>query len=141
LSLRRAVIALASGLLLLVLLGGDGLGRVPGRARVLGRSASLDGTVRRLHGTAVAFDRQFYVFLESVRRALPPATAGVAILGAPASDAALYLAAYDLAPVPVLLAPDRVPPGWVLAVYGPERPPGWTTIASVWKGALMAPAP
>ena len=39
--------------------------------------------------------------------------------GAPASDAARYLATYHLAPVPVLVAPDRVPAGWILAVYGP----------------------
>jgi hypothetical protein len=141
LSLRRAVIALASALLLLFLLWRADLGRVRGRARVLTRSAALDGNVRRLNGTAAAFDRQFYVFLESARRSLPPATAGVAILGVPASDAALYLAAYHLAPVPVLVAPPRVPPAWLLAVYGPERPPGWKTIASVWKGALMARAP
>ena len=140
-SLRRAVAALASALLLLFLLWRADLGRVRGRARLLARSSSLDDNVRRLNGTAAAFDRPFYVFLESARRALPPSTAGVAILGAPATDPALYLAAYHLAPVPVLLAPDRVPPGWLLAVYGPERPPGWRTIAAVWKGALMAPAP
>jgi hypothetical protein len=97
--------------------------------------------MRRINGTATAFDRQFYVFLESARRLLPPATAGIAILGAPNADTALHLAAYHLAPVPVVLAADRVPPGWVLAVYGPERPPGWKTIASLWRGALMAPVP
>jgi hypothetical protein len=140
-SFRRAAVALASALLLLFLLWRADLGRVRGRARVFARLASLDGNVRRLNGTAAAFDRQFYVFLESARRALPPATAGVAILGAPASDSALYLAAYHFAPVPVLVARDRVPAGWVLAVYGPDRPPGWKTIASVWMGALMAPAP
>ena len=112
-----------------------------GRALVLTRSAALDGNVRRLNGTAAAFDPQFSIFLESARRALPPATAGVAILGAPASDAARYLATYQMAPMPVRVAPDQVPAGWVLAVYGPERPSGWKAIASVWKGALMVPAP
>ena len=77
--------------------------------------------MRRLNGTAAAFDRQFYIFLESARRALPPATAGVAILGAPASDAARYLATYHLAPLPVLVAPDRRPRG-----LGPRR---------LWTGA------
>jgi hypothetical protein len=100
----------------------------------------LDGNLRRLNGTAAAFDRQFYIFLESARRGLPPATSGVAILGGPASSEAAYLATYTLAPVPVLVAPDHVPPGWVLGVYGRERPPGWNVIAPVWKGALMAPA-
>ena len=141
LTLRRAVTALASALLLHFLLGRSDPGRARGRALVLARSAALDQNVRRLNGTAAAFDPQFYIFLESARRALPPATAGVALLGAPASDAARYLATYHLAPVPVLVAPERVPAGWILAVYGPERPPAWRPIASVWKGALMAPAP
>ena len=140
-NLRRAVIALASAFLLLFLLWRADLGRARGRALVLTRSAALDGNVRRLNGTAAAFDPQFYIFLESARRALPPAAAGVAILGAPPSDAARYLSTYHLAPSPVLVAPDRVPAGWVLAVYGPERPSGWKAIASVWKGALMVPAP
>ncbi len=139
--MRRAVTTLASVLLFLFLLWRADLGRVRGRALVLTRSAALDGNVRRLNGTAAALDPQFYIFLESARRALPPAAAGVAILGAPASDAARYLAAYQLAPVPVLVAPDRVPAGWVLAVYGPERPSAWKAIATIWKGALMVPEP
>lgn len=140
-SLHRTVVGLASAFLLLLLLRQEDPARLFTRARVLARSAELDGNVRRLNGTAVDFDRQFYVFLESVRRNLPPAAAGVAILGASPSDAALHLAAYQLAPVPVLVAPERVPPGWILAVYGRERPSGWKEIAPVWKGALMAPAP
>jgi hypothetical protein len=93
-----------------------------------------------LNGTASGFDRQFFVFLESARRSLPAGASGVAILGAPPSNAPLYLATYYLAPVPVLVAPERVPEGWLLAVYGPERPPGWTVLAPLWRGALMAPA-
>jgi hypothetical protein len=133
------VVGLASALLLLVLLRQDDLDRLRSRARVLGRMAPLDGNLRRLNGTAADFDRQFCVFLESARRGLPPAAPGVAILGVPASSPAAYLAAYQLAPLPVLVAPERVPPGWVLAVYGPQRPPGWKVIAPVWKGALMTP--
>ncbi len=93
-----------------------------------------------MHGTAAAFDRQFYAFLESSRRNLPPGTPGVAILGMAPSNVALYFATYHLAPTPVLLAPQRVPPGWILAVYGTDRPPGWKVITPVWKGVLMAPA-
>ncbi len=137
---RRAVAGLASAFLLLVLLRRDDPARLLGRARTLARSAPLDGNLRRSNGTAAAFDRQFSVFLESARRSLPPSASGVAILGAPGSDQAAYLAAYHLAPVPVLVSPRRVPPGWVLAVYGPERPPGWRVIAPVWRGALMAPS-
>jgi hypothetical protein len=136
---RRAVVGLASALLLLIFVRQDDFQRLRSRARTLAHSAQLDGSLRRLNGTSAAFDRQFFVFLESARRRLPPSAAGVAILGAPESDAAAYLAAYHLAPLPVVLAPRRIPPGWLLAVYGPERPPGWKVIAEVWRGALMAP--
>ena len=139
-SRRGTAAGLASALLLLLLLRQEDPARLFARARILFRSAPLDGNVRRLNGTAVDFDRQFYVFLESLRSNLPPSAAGVAIVGAPASDAAAHLSAYHLAPVPVLLAPERVPPGWVLAVYGAQRPAGWKVIAPVWRGALLAPA-
>ena len=139
-SRRGTAAGLASALLLLLLLRQEDPARLFARARALFRSAALDGNVRRLNGTAVDFDRQFYVFLESLRRSLPPSAAGVAIVGAPASGSAAHLCAYHLAPVPVLLAPERVPPGWVLAVYGAQRPNGWKVIAPVWRGAILAPA-
>lgn len=138
--LRRGVVGAASGVLLLVLLRGDDPGRLRRRADILFRSGRLDSRTRRLNGTAAAFDRPFYVFLESTRRRLPPGTAGVAILGAPPVDPVVYLANYEFAPTPVLVAPARVPPGWLLAVYGSARPAGWRVIAPVWRGALMAPA-
>jgi hypothetical protein len=138
-SLRRAAIAVASTLLLLLLLSYDGSTELGRRAGILVRSASLDSNTRRFHGTATAFDRQFYVFLESVRSRLPPGAGGVAVLGVPRTDQVFYLATYHFAPIPVLVAPEQVPPGWLLAVYGPERPPGWKVITPVWKGTLMAP--
>ncbi len=138
--LRRAAVAAASTLLLLLLLHRDGPTELGRRAATLFRSASLDLNTRRLHGTAAAFDRQFYVFLESVRSSLPRGASGVVLLGVPRTDQVLYLATYHLAPVPVLIAPEHVPPGWLLAVYGPDRPPGWKVIAPVWKGVLMAPS-
>ena len=139
-SLRRATVGLASALLLFLLLLQNDPGKLGPRAGFLFRSAPLDSSTRRLNGTAAAFDRQFSVFLESARRNLPAGTRGVAVLGVPQTNQVFYLAAYQLAPVPVLVAPEPVPPGWLLAVYGPERPPGWRVIAPVWKGALMAPA-
>lgn len=139
-SLRRGLAGGASGILLLLLLWGDDPRELARRARTLTRSAGTELAVRRLHGSATARDRQFFAFLESTRRRLPPATAGVAIVGVAASDAAVYLATYQLAPTPVLLAPLRVPPGWLLAVYGSARPEGWRVIAPVWGGALLAPA-
>jgi len=138
-SLRRAVVAAAFTFLLLLLLSRDGSTELGQRAKILVRSASLDSNTRRLHGTATAFDRQFYVFLESVRRRLPRGVGGVAIFGVPRTDQVFYLATYHFAPIPVLVAPEKVPPGWLLAVYGPDRPPGWKVIAPVWKGALMTP--
>jgi hypothetical protein len=139
-SLRRAVLGVASALLLLLLLRGDDPGRLGRRAGILLRSAPLDLNTRRLNGTAAAFDRQFFVFLESARRAAPAGTSGMALLGVPRTNEVSYLAIYHLAPMPVLVAPERVPPGWLLAVYGSERPAGWSVIAPVWRGVLMAPA-
>jgi hypothetical protein len=138
-SLRRAAAAVASTLLLLLLLSRDGSTELGRRVGILVRSASLDSNTRRFHGTATAFDRQFYVFLESVRSRLPRGAGGVAVLGVPRTDQVFYLATYHLAPIPVLVAPEQVPHGWLLAVYGPDRPPGWKVVTPVWRGALMAP--
>ena len=139
-SLRRATVGLASALLLFLLLRQNDPRKLGRRAGFLLRSAPLDSSTRRLNGTATAFDRQFFVFLESARRNLPAGTRGVAVLGVPRTNEVFYLAAYQLAPVPVLVAPEAVPPGWLLAVYGPDRPAGWKVIAPFSKGALMAPA-
>ncbi len=140
-TLRRAVLGVASAFLLLLLLRDDDPRRLAHRAGLLFRSARLDSNTRRLNGTAAAFDREFFVFLESARRSLPAGTPGVALVGVPRTNQVSYLAAYQLAPVPVLVAPENVPPGWLVAVYGAERPAGWRVVAPVWEGALMAPAP
>ena len=107
----------------------------------LNHHARQEPAVRRLGGTAAAFDRPFFVFLESVRRRLPRGAAGVAILGAPPTDPAFHLASYHLAPLPVLVAPGALPAGFLIAVYGPERPPGWRVVAEVPGGAVLEPAP
>ena len=137
---RRAAAAAAAALLLLLLLRRDRPSELGRRVQGLFRSARFDLDTRSLHGTAAAFDRQFFGFLESARRKLPPGAPGVVIVGIPPSDAALYLATYHLAPTPVLLAPKTVPSGWLLAVYGADRPPGWKVLAPVWRGALMVPS-
>jgi hypothetical protein len=103
--------------------------------------ARQEPAVRRLGGSAAAFNRSFFIFLESARRRLPPDAAGVAILGVPPTDPTLYLASYHLAPLPVLVAPQAIPARWVLAVYGPARPPGWSLVAEVQGGALLVSAP
>jgi hypothetical protein len=43
-----------------------------------------------------------------------------------------------LAPVPVLLSSRQVPPRWIAAVYGRQRPAGWREIAAIPGGALLA---
>ncbi len=137
-SLRRAVVGLASAALFVLLLLHDDPRKLGRRAGVLLRSASLDSQTRRLNGTAAAFDPQFFVFLESARRRLPAGARGVALVGVPRTPQVFYLAVYHLTPTPVLVAPEEVPPGWLLAVYGSERPAGWRVVAPVWNGALMA---
>ena len=138
-NLRQRLAAAASGVLLLLLLWEDDPKELARRARTLAGSVASELAVRRLHGSGTAQDRRFFAFLESARRRLPAGTVGVAITGLPPSDAALYLAAYQFAPTPVLLDPQSVPSGWLLAVYGTARPAGWKVVAPVWGGALMAP--
>jgi hypothetical protein len=110
------------------------------RVRSVKAFASRDLSVRRLGGSSAAFDRRYFIFLESARRRLPRGSGGVAIAMSAPSDAALYLAAYQLAPIPVAMLPPRIPSGWLLAVYGPGRPAGWRVIAELPGGALLAPA-
>ena len=131
----------AAGLLAVLLLARASLRETLRRAVSLDHHARQEPAVRRLGGTAAAFDRAFFLFLESARRRLPPGAAGVAILGAPATEQALHLASYHLAPLPVLVAPRAIPAGWVTAVYGPERPPGWRLLAEVPGGAVLEPTP
>ena len=139
--LRRAAVLGAAGLLAVLLLARTSLRETLRRAVSLDHHARQEPAVRRLGGTAAAFDRPFFLFLESARRRLPPGAAGVAILGAPATEQVLHLASYHLAPLPVLVAPGAIPTGWVAAVYGPERPPGWRLLAEVPGGAVLEPAP
>ena len=131
----------AAGLLAVLLLARASLRETLRRAVSLDHHARQERAVRRLGGTAAAFDRPFFLFLESARRRLPPGATGVAILGAPATEQVLHLASYHLAPLPVLVAPRAIPAGWVAAVYGPERPPGWRVLAEVPGGAVLEPAP
>jgi hypothetical protein len=111
------------------------------RVRSLTAFATRELAVRRLGGSSAAFDRRYFIFLESVRRKLPMHAAGVVVATPAPGDPALYLAAYTMAPIPVALWPASVPREWLLAVYGPERPPGWKVISELPGGALLAPAP
>ena len=135
---RRLAGLTASAVLFLLLLLQNPAAELLRRARVLRATASRELALRRLAGSGAAFDRSYFVFLESARRLIPPGTSGVAISVEKPTTRALYLASYVLAPVPVLLSPRQVPPRWIAAVYGPERPSGWREIAAIPGGALYA---
>ncbi len=140
--LRRMRIASAAAALVLfaVLASRTSPSEVSRRARFLERGASMDAAHRRLAGSATAFDRPFFVFLESARRARPASASGILLVMPDPSEPALHLAAYTWAPVPVRLSPAPLPPGWIAAVYGDGRPPGVRVLQALPGGALLAPA-
>lgn len=140
-SARRAAARAAAALLAAVLFLRVSPREISRRLVLLGHHARQEAAVRRLSGTAAAFDRTFFAFLEAARRRLAPGAAGVAILGAPASDQVLYLASYHFAPLPVVVAPTALPARWVAAMYGSERPAGWRVVAELPGGAILEPGP
>jgi hypothetical protein len=140
-SARAKAAAAAAALLLILVLSGHAPSEMARRAVSLSRFAPREPAVRRLGGSGTAFDRAYFSFLEGARRRLPPGARGVAIYGVPATDSYLFLAAYQMAPRPVRIAPTPPPPGWILAVYGPDRPPGARVLAEWSEGALLEPAP
>ena len=111
------------------------------RLRLLAHDSGRDLALRRLDGSSAAFDRRFFFFLESARRRLPPGATGVAVRGRAPAQAARDLVAYQFAPLPAILESGEVPAGWILAIYGSERPQGWREIARVSDGAIFARAP
>lgn len=135
---KLAVLSAGAALLLLFLLANSPRELVR-RTDFFARSASSALAVRRLSGSGAAFDRSFFLYLESLRRSLPPDAHGVALYVPRPSTQALYLASYVLAPVPVLLAPDRVPPRWLAAYYGPSPPEEWGVLAQLPGGVLAVP--
>ena len=138
---RSAAAAAAAALLVLVLLD-QPWAELPGRIRSLARFAPRELAVRRLGGSSADFDREYFLFLERARRKLPPGTPGVAVLtDRTMPGRGVYLTIYQLAPLPVLVDPDRVPPGWIALVYGVARPDDWPLIAELPHGAIVGPAP
>jgi hypothetical protein len=136
----RKLAALSAGAVLLVLFVlGNSPQELRRRVAYLTRSASLETAARRLGGSGTAFDRRFFVFLETLSRRLPRDVVGVAILTPRPSPEALHLASYSLAPVPVVMAPARVPPRWLAAVYDLPPPPGFRILARLPGGTLLAP--
>lgn len=138
---RRLAALVGSTILFLVLISRLDPGELARRADFLARSASHELAVRRLEGSGAAFDRGYFRFLESARRRLPPGARGLAIYTPHRTTEALYLASYQLAPVPVLLAPANVPPRWMAAYHAVLPPPGSRIVAELPGGALVAPSP
>jgi hypothetical protein len=138
--LRRAAAAGFAALLLVALLAANRPKELRRRLEHLAHYAPRPLEVRRLGGSSTAFDRRLYFFLESARRRLPPEARGVAVF-APESEQARNLVVYQFAPLPAVVMPRPIPEGWIAAVYGPVRPPGWKHVADVSDGALMWPAP
>ena len=136
---RRLAALTASAVLFLLLLLQNRPAELLRRVSFLRATASRELALRRLAGSGAAFDRSYFVFLESARRLIPPGTPGVAISVEKPTTEALYLASYVLAPVPVLLSPRQVPPRWIAAVYGETAPAGWRVLATLPGGALLDP--
>jgi len=138
---RRALVFLAWATLLALELSSVRRSELARRWRFFRHYASESLETRRYAGAAAAFDRDYFVFLDSVRRQLPANAKGVALFGLEPSNRAYYLAAYWLAPTPALSAPANIPPGWVAAVYGAAGIPDWRRVASVYHGAIFEPPP
>ena len=132
---RGAAVAAASALLAIVLIVQPWL-ELPRRVRMIVRTAPLELARRRVGGSGTAFDREYFVFLESARRRLPAGTVGVGLYGTPGTEPYTYLAGYVFAPRPVHLAPGALPEGWVGAIYGAARPPGVRILQDWGPGAL-----
>ena len=138
--LRRIAAAIAFVTAFVFLTGGNPLPDFLGRLGVLRRSWRKDSWTRRLEGTAAAYDRRFAAFLSSARDALPPGTPGLALYAPGIPEwGGLYLAVYHFAPTPVLLAPKRVPPGWLVLTYGQAAPPIGRVLLQQGDASLVLP--
>lgn len=105
------------------------------RLRALPVFARMEPDAARAHGSGLAFDRRYGMFLESVRLAVP-ATATVAIEAPATSGLYAYSAAYVLAPRRVVPF-SRLAEADFAAAYGTTaRPPGAPVAAAIPFGAL-----
>lgn len=137
---RRALATLGAGALAAILLARIPLGELRRRLTYIARYAPREPAVRRLGGSSADFDRDYFLLVEWARRVLPPDASGVAVFPErPIPGKGTHLTIYTMAPVPALVAPDRVPEGWLVLAAGARRPPGWRVIAETEGGALLAP--
>ncbi len=140
--LRLAGGVAAVAVLLVAVPGGNLAARLRGSLATLRHTAGTDLPARRLAGRGPAYDRRFFELVLAARNALPPGTKGIVLLAPQIPEwGGRYLAIYELAPMPVVAAPDRIPPGWVALVYGDHWPPGLRLLSRLPGGALLAPAP
>jgi hypothetical protein len=137
---RRAAVLLALGILFFQLFSGYAPEVLLRRLRFLRHYASQELMVRRLGGSGAAFDRNYVILLEWARRRLPPGTKGLAVFAGPIPVHGVHLTLYHFTPVPALVEPRRVPPGWIALVYGTRRPEGWRVLTELPHGALLDPA-
>ena len=138
--LRQAGGALAVATLLVFLPGGNPLPRVRGSLATLRNTAGKDLQARRMSGRGPAYDRRFFELVLAARDALPRGTRGIALYAPGIPEwGGRYLAIYELAPIPVIAQPDKIPAGWVALVYGSEWPAEWRVLRSLPGGALLAP--
>lgn len=139
---RPAHAAVAAGILAASLVASKSPRDLVRRLRSLPHSASQELAVRRLDGSSTDFDRRYFTLLERARPQIPRGTRGIAVFpdGELPSRGA-YLTIYEFAPLPTLVAPDRVPDGWLALVYGERRPAGWRVVEELPYGALLEPMP
>lgn len=135
---RRIVLVLSISLFFLFLLSRTSVEELRARVGILRRFAGEELRLRRMAGTAAAYDRRFFQFLELAKLALPRDAKGLALYAPGIPEwGGLYLAIYHFAPFPVVIAPPEVPEGWVAAVYGRPPLPGWRVVRELPNGALL----
>jgi hypothetical protein len=133
----QAVASVAASALAILFLFRNSPQELAARLRSILAYAPRELAVRRLGGSSTAFDRDFFIFLEAARRRLPRGTPGVVLSMSEPSPAAHYLAAYQLSPRPMALAPEAAPAGWIIARYGAEKPPDARVVAELPGGTLL----
>jgi hypothetical protein len=140
--LRRNAAIVAFVTAFVFLAGGDPFPDFRGRLDILRRSWRQELLARRLEGTAAAYDRRFAALVAAARDASPPGTPGLALYAPGIPEwGGLYFAVYHFAPTPVLLAPKRVPPGWLVLTYGQGGPSDGRVLRRFTDGALLLPPP
>jgi hypothetical protein len=105
-------------------------------------TASRPLEARRLAAAAGSdVDHGLLRLLEWARPRIPPEAPGVAVVAErPIAGRRAFLAIYQLVPTPAVVRSVDIPAGWLVLIQGPQRPPGWRTIAESPLGALLAPS-